>query len=439
MVTALSNARYVAAIAILKVTDEGGYSNLVLNNLLEQSELSAEDKSLCTAIFYGTLDRMVTVDFHLKKLIKTPLKKIKPFTLAVLRTAVYQIKYMDKIPNSAAVDESVKLVKKSQESFNASFVNAVLRNLIRAEIPLPNGNSLYDISVAYSCPQWIVSVLVKDYGVEFTKNFLSDSLLPPPIFIRVNTLKTTAEKLQTLLKEENVDTEKTSFENTLIIKINGSVENLKSYKDGLFFVQDTSCQRAVEMLDIKEASRLLDICAAPGGKSFSAAMFTKNGEIISCDLYAHRVGLITDGAKRLGINNLKAVTADATEFNASLGKFDRIICDVPCSGLGVIRRKPDIKYKQQDTFEELIEIQRNILENASDYLSFGGKLLYSTCTLNKAENRENVDAFLSKHKDFYLEKEETFSPNTNNADGFYAAVLSQKLPKNRPFEAGLGV
>ncbi len=423
MVTALNNARYVAATALLKVTSEGGYSNLVLNNHLEQSGLSAEDKALCTAIFYGTLDRMVTVDFYLKKLIKTPLKKIKPFTLAVLRTAVYQIKYMDKIPNSAAVDEAVKLVKKSKESFNASFVNAVLRNLIRTEIPLPSGNSLYDISVAFSCPQWIVSVLVRDYGAEFTKSFLSAALLPPPIFIRVNTLKTTAEKLQKALEEENVKADFTDLDNTLSVNINGSIEHLKVYKDGLFFVQDMSCQRAIEMLDIKENSRLLDLCAAPGGKSFSAAMFTKHGEIVSCDLYPQRVGLISEGAQRLGINNLKAVTADATKHIASLGKFDRIICDVPCSGLGVIRRKPDIKYKQQDTFEDLIAIQRNILENASNYLSGGGKILYSTCTLNKAENRENIDDFLSRHKDFSLIDEKTFYPEINNADGFYAAVL----------------
>lgn len=422
----LNNARYIAATALLKVTSEGGYSNLVLNNMLNQNELSAEDKSLCTAIFYGTLDRMVTVDFYLKKLVKTPLKKIKPFTLSVLRTAVYQIKYMHKIPNSAVVDEAVKLVKKSAESFNASFVNAVLRNLIRTEIPLPNGNSLYDISVAFSCPQWIVSVLVRDYGAEFTKNFLSAALLPPPIFIRVNTLKTTAESLIKALEEENAKVSLTDFDNTLIIDINGSVEALNSYKDGQFFVQDISCQRAVEMLDINDNSRVLDLCAAPGGKSYSAAMFIKQGEVVSCDLYPQRVGLIKDGAERLGINNLKTQVADATEHNASLGMFDRIICDVPCSGLGVIRRKPDIKYKPQDSFEELIAIQRNILENASNYLENGGKILYSTCTLNKEENRKNVDDFLLRHKDFYLEKEETFCPDINNADGFYAAVLVKK-------------
>ena len=422
----MSNARFVAATALKKVTDEGGYSNLVLNNTLNQYTLGDEDKALCTAIFYGTLDRLVTIDFYLKKLIKTPLKKIKPFTLAVLRTAVCQMKYMDKIPNSAAVDEAVKLIKKSKEDFNSSFVNAVLRNIDRTDIPLPNGNSLYDISVAYSCPQWIVTILVRDYGVEFTKNFLSAALLPPPIFIRVNTLKTTANELCEKLSAENVKVTSTEFENTLIIELIGSVESLNAYKNGLFFVQDISCQRAVEMLDITASSRVLDLCAAPGGKSFSAAMYAKSGEIVSCDLYPQRVGLIENGAKRLGIVGLKTAVADATKQDSALGKFDRIICDVPCSGLGVIRRKPDIKYKPQDDFKELAHIQRQILQNAAGYLSSDGKLLYSTCTLNKAENKENVDDFLSKNKEFSLVFENTFSPEENNADGFYAAVLEKK-------------
>ena len=191
-------------------------------------------------------------------------------------------------------------------------------------------------------------------------------------------------------------------------------------------MQDMSCQRAVEMLDIKENSRVLDICAAPGGKSFSAAMYASIGEIVSCDLYPQRVNLINSGAKRLFIENIKTAVADATVHNKDLGVFDRIICDVPCSGLGVIRRKPDIKLKPQNSFEELAVIQRNILENAAGYLKSGGKLLYSTCTLNKAENRENVDYFLNNHTEFSLEKEQIFSYNTNNSDGFYAAVLIKK-------------
>lgn len=419
----MSSARYVAALALNKVTADGGYSNLVLNNLLSEHSLSPEDSALCTAIFYGTLDRMVTVDFYLKKLIKTPLKKIKPYTLAVLRTAVYQIKYLGKIPNSAAVDEAVKLIKKSKESFNASFVNAVLRNLIRTETALPNGNSIYDISVAYSCPEWLVSILLRDYGVQFTKSFLENALLPPPIFIRVNTLKTTPEKLIEKLGIDNITVFKTERENTLAIDVKGSVEEIKAYKDGLFFVQDISCQSAVEMLNIQESDRVLDLCAAPGGKSFSAAMFNKGSEIVSCDLYPQRAGLISSGAQRLGINNLKAISADATEFDKSLGSFNKVICDVPCSGLGVVRRKPDIKYKPQNSFEELILVQRKILNNAANYVNSGGSILYSTCTLNKAENIENVNYFLSEHPEFTLKCEKTFSFETNNADGFYAAVL----------------
>lgn len=418
------NPRQLAAKALIKVTSEGAYSNLVLNSLLKENKLTPEDKALATAIFYGTLDRLVTIDFYLKKLIKTPLKKLKPYTLAVLRTAVYQIKYMSKIPDSAAVNEAVKMLKTSKEGFNASFVNGVLRNLIRTEIELPTGNSIYDISVGYSCPQWIVSILLRDYGTDFTRAFLENALLSPPIFIRVNTLKTSAEKLLTGFAEKKISAEKIS-DTALLIKPDGSVEELEEYKNGLFFVQDLSCQKAIELLDIKENSTVLDLCAAPGGKSFNAAIRAKEGRVVACDLYEQRAGLIEKGAERLGLENLTAKANDATLYDEGLGLFDRIICDVPCSGLGVIRRKPDIKYKPQDSFEELIKIQRDILLCADNYLSVGGKLLYSTCTLNRQENRENVDAFLKANPNYTLLTEETFSPDKDNTDGFYAAVLQK--------------
>lgn len=423
----MSLSRHIAATALVKVTEDKAYSNLVLNSIIgEQKDMGADDKALSTAIFYGTLDRMVTIDFYLKKLIKTPLKKLKPYTLAVLRTAIFQIKYLDKIPNSAAVNEAVKLIKASKESHNASFVNAVLRNFLRTDIPLPNGNSIFDISVAFSCPQWIVSQLIKDYSVDFTKSFLENALLPPPLFVRVNTLKTEKDKLKEILSKEGIEAKDGHTDTMLLLDINGSVEKTKAYNDGLFFVQDSSCQQALEMLDIKQNSRVLDVCAAPGGKSFAAAMKAVKGEIISCELYEHRTGLIESGAKRLGITNLTAKTADATVYDKELGLFDRIVCDVPCSGLGVIRRKPDIKYKAQTDMAELIDIQQKILCNASKYLQSGGNLLYSTCTLSVAENRGNVDNFLQSHPDFILINEYTFSPRQQNTDGFYAAVISKK-------------
>lgn len=418
------NPRYLVALALKKVTESGGYSNLVLNSIFKENPLSAEDKALATAIFYGTLDRMVTIDFYLKKLIKTPLKKLKPLTLAVLRSAVYQIKYMSKVPDSAAVNEAVKIIKNSNESFNASFVNGVLRNLIRTEIPLPSGNSIYDISVAYSCPDWIVSVLISDYGVDFTKSFLENALTTPPTFARVNTNKTTAEELASVLEGENVAA-KILSKTTLLLNLSGSVESLNSYKNGLFFLQDLSCQKAIEMLNISESDSVLDLCAAPGGKSFNAALTVGKGRVVSCELYPHRAELIEKGALRLSIKNIKTKVADATVFNSELGLFDKIICDVPCSGLGVIRRKPDIKYKKQDSFEKLAKIQLEILENALNYLNKGGKILYSTCTLNKLENGENVLAFLKAHPECSLVLEQTFSNITNNSDGFYAAVIQK--------------
>jgi 16S rRNA (cytosine967-C5)-methyltransferase len=420
----MSAPRKLAAEALCKVTADGAYSNLVLGALLDETELSVSDKALCTAIFYGTLDRMVTVDFYLKKLVKTPLKKLAPYTLAVLRTAVYQIKYLDKVPDSAAVNEAVKLIKASKEAFNASFVNGVLRNLLRTDIPLPTGNSLYDLSVCYSCPQWIVTVLVRDYGIEFTKSFLQNALLPPPVFLRVNTNKISASELCALLGDNGVSARKIS-DTALALDSLGSVEDMQAYKDGLFFVQDISCQEAVKMLDIRPESRLLDLCAAPGGKSFNAALYATEGRVISCDLYEHRAGLILKGAQRIGLDNITVKASDATKFDDELGLFDRIICDVPCSGLGVIRRKPDIKYKPQNSFAELADIQLRILENADNYLASGGKLLYSTCTLNKNENCDNVERFLNLHKEYTLLAEKTFSPDINNADGFYAAILQK--------------
>ena len=418
----MNKARFIAAKAVAKVTNEGAYSNLLLNSMLKETNLSKEDKALCTTIFYGTLDRMVTIDYYLKSLIKTPLKKVKSLTLAVLRTAVFQIKYLDKIPVSAAVNEAVKIIKASKESFNASFVNGVLRSLLRSEILLPEDDTAESISVRYSCPPWITEILLKGYGAQFTKEFLEDALKTPPVFIRVNTKKTDKQKLAELLEKKNIQATFTDCDDALLAEGLVAPEETDEYKQGLFFVQDISCQKAVGMLGIKDDSLVLDMCAAPGGKSFLASLLAKKGRVVSCDLHEHRVGLIEKGADRLAIDNISAKCLDATVFDSTLGLFDRIICDVPCSGLGVIRRKPDIKYKPQDSFGELIKIQRSILYNADKYLKQGGKILYSTCTLNPRENRENVDDFLKNHKNYTLEAEKTFS-SKEGGDGFYSAVL----------------
>ena len=420
----MANGRKLAVKALLKINTDSAYSNITLNSLFAESDASSVDKALATALVYGVLDRKITIDYVLSKFLKTPLKKVAPFTKEVLRTAVYQIMFMDKIPNSAAVDEAVKLVKASKESRNSGFVNAVLRNILRAETLLPQGDSLEDLSIIYSCPKEIIESFINDYGLDNAKRLLEESLKSADITVRVNTVKTNVEDFE---KEIGVDTEKTDIDGGLILKSGIDVGKNKLYNDGLFYVQDLASQKAVSVLNPTADSSVLDMCAAPGGKSFTMALLMQyKGEIVSCDLYPQRVELIEKSAKRLGLSIIKTKVSDATVYNEDLGEFDYILCDAPCSGLGVIRRKPDIKYKAFDEFDSLCEIQSEILNNAVKYLKKGGKLLYSTCTLRKKENEDIVNAFLNENKDFKCEYSHTFMPHTDGTDGFYCALLTNK-------------
>lgn len=417
----MANARKLAVKALLKINKDFAYSNLTLNSVFKESDATSSEKALATALVYGVLDRKITLDYVLSKFLKTPLKKVAPFTKEVLRTALYQIMFMDKIPDSAAVDEAVKLVKTSKESRNSGFVNAVLRNVLRAENLLPSGDSLEDLSVIYSCPTPIIKSFIEDYGIENAKKLLNESLKPTEITVRVNTVKTDVETFQ---KSIGVETQITDINGGLILKNGIDVSQNKLYKDGLFYVQDLASQKAVSVLNPASETRVLDMCAAPGGKSFTMALLMQNkGEIVSCDLYEKRVELIEKSAKRLGLDIIKTTVSDATVYDKSLGEFDYILCDVPCSGLGVIRRKPDIKYKDFAEFDSLCEIQSKILNNAVKYLKKGGKILYSTCTLRIKENDDIVNNFLKNNKDFVCEFSHTFMPHTDGTDGFYCALL----------------
>ena len=422
----MNNPRQIAADALLKIEIDKAYSNIILNNFLTISDLSNVDKALCTSIFYGVLDRKITLDYVIKKFITSPIKKIKPYTLTVLRCAIYQIMFMEKIPVSATVNEAVKLIKQSNESYNSGFVNGVLRSFLREGISLPNGNDINSISIMYSCPAQIVTTLIRDLGLDNAKKFLENSLSTPPTFIRVNTNKITSEKLSIMLRNHHISSIKTKTPNALSLINLKNIEQIDEFKNGLFHVEDLSCQQALDALDIKIDSRVLDVCAAPGGKTFTASQLSYLGQVISCDLYEHRVRLIEDGAKRLELKNIETHVQDATEFNGHFGLFDRVICDVPCSGLGVIRRKPDIKYKNTGQFDDLVCIQKKILVNALKYLKSGGKLLYSTCTLNSNENRNVVDFVLENGSDFELIYEHTYLPHLDSGDGFYAAVIRKK-------------
>lgn len=422
----MANARKIALKALLQVRSNAAYSNITLNKLLNDSKLSDYDKSFTTALFYGVLDRTLTLDYVLSKHIKSPLKKVSPFVLENLRSALYQIMFMDKIPESAAVNETVKIVKASKQKNLSGFVNGVLRNILREGASLPDGDSVNDLSVRYSCPQWIVSSLLTDYGLENTKEFLEHSLSAPNVILRVNTLKTDAESLLSELLDLKIPAEKGLVENSVIIDGGIDVSHNGLYKNGLFHIQDSASQTAVKVLSPKSNERVLDLCSAPGGKSFTMAQYMENsGEIVACDIYNHRVELINNGAKRLGLEIIKPILNNACVYNANLGTFDAVLCDVPCSGIGVIRRKPEIKYKSLEEYNDITQIQAQILDNADLYLKENGRILYSTCTVRKCENDFVVQRFLDKHPYYELKYQHTFMPHIDGTDGFYCALLQK--------------
>ena len=414
----MANARKTAVKVLVKIQKEGTYSNLAVAEALKNSELNPQDKSLATAIIYGVLDRKITLDYILSKFLKTPINKTEPFTLMVLRSALYQIKYMDKIPESAAVNEAVKIMKSSKFSRNSGFVNGVLRSVLRTDVEIPKGDSPEDLSVRYSCPLWIVESFLKDYGIEDTKALLEESLKPAPTVLRINNARADISEIE---KEYEIK------DNSIELTKGMDITNSELYKKGFVYAQDYASQKAVEVLNPKSGDRVLDLCSAPGGKAFTMANLMGNkGEIIACDLYPHRVELIRRTAKRLGLDIIKTAVADATEYNPKFGEFDCILCDVPCSGLGVIRRKPEIKYNALPDLEELKNIQLGILKNAVKYLKKGGKLLYSTCTLRREENEKLVISFQKEYNDLCKVYEHTFMPHKDGTDGFYCALFEKR-------------
>ncbi len=422
----MANARKITQKALCEVQINGAYSNITLNKFLSESDLSSEDKSLASAIFYGVLDRCITLDYVLSKYVKTPIKKVDATALTALRVALYQIMFMDKIPESAAVNESVKLVKSSKSKHLSGFVNGVLRNILRDGISLPQGQCANSMSVNYSCPLWIVESFINDYGADNAEQLLKHSLTAPQITVRVNTLKTDTKSLKQKLLEENIIAAETGVDNSLNISGGFDISKSKAFKNGLFHIQDLSSQAAISILSPSENESVLDLCAAPGGKTFTMAQYMKNtGEITACDIYSHRLKLISDGAKRLGINTIHTQINDATVYNEGLGKFDAVLCDVLCSGLGVIRRKPEIKYKDISEYTDITKIQYQILENADKYLKENGRILYSTCTVRKCENEAIVHTFLDKHSGYELKYEHTFMPHIDGTDGFYCALLQK--------------
>ncbi len=442
----MANPRNVALNVLLKIEQEQAYSNLALSNAIRESRLSGVDSAFVSALVYGVLERQITLDYIIKQYSKIPLRKIETKTKLILRMGVYQLLFMDKVPDSAAVNESVNLSKKHRLQKSSGFINGILRSITRAEVRfrLPGDkDKIYYYSIKYSAPQDLVRLWINSYGELNAVAILESLSGRPPICARVNTTKTDDGSLIALLEKEGVKAEKISFlPDALHLSNTGAIENLRAFRDGLFHIQDASSQLCVSFLDPKPRELMLDVCAAPGGKSFTAAeLMNDRGKVLAFDLYDHKVRLMESGAKRLGLGSVRASVRDAA-VGMPLPVADRILCDVPCSGLGILSRKPEIRCKDGLLTADLPQLQYKILERSAEYLASGGRLVYSTCTLNPRENNEIAARFLSQHPDFEgvpltlpdgVERafdeqayEITLMPPKAHTDGFYCAAFTRR-------------
>ena len=412
--------RFLAYKILNKIERDKAYSNITVDVVLNENE--ATSAPFVCALVYGVIERKITIDFFLSKFLTQPIKKLNPQVLTILRMGVYQIKFMDKVPDSAAVNESVKLSKKVKCSFASGLINSILRKISSNDIQLPiTDNKIYDLSIKYSCPESLVEHYVNDYGYIQAENILSSSLGSAPLFVRVNTLKVSVDELIFQLEQESVIAKKVENNKASLEITNGSAFKTECYKKGYFHAQDLASQTCIDSLNPQENEIVFDLCSAPGGKSFTIAEKMNNkGKIYSFDLYEHKIKLINDGANRLGIDIIDAQIWDASVFNPQLPTADKVLCDVPCAGLGVIRRKPEIKYKDFTFVDKLCDLQYNILNNASLYVKENGVLVYSTCSLSKKENENICERFLSEHSDYKSDEMVTLIPH-KDSDGFFFA------------------
>lgn len=439
----MATAREVAMLTLAACERQGAWSDGHLKRKLKEAHLDSRDAALATRLCFGVLQNRMLIDWHLSSFCHIPLHKLDLNVLCILRVAVYQLLFLDKIPSSAAVNEAVKLTKKYCRNPRASgMVNGILRSILRQEsLAMPDGaDETERLSIMYSHPRWLVEEFLPVLGIEGTRALLSADNEQPPITAQVNICKATVQQVIEALGAEGVAARAHPWmENCLILTGTGNLEQLKAFRDGLFYVQDCAARLAVTVAQLQPGMKVLDCCAAPGGKSFAAGMDMKNrGEVISCDIHPHKIKILEAGKERLGIGIISPKLQNAAEPNEEwFGAFDAVITDVPCSGLGIIRKKPDIRYKDPEPLKGLPAVQRAILDNCSQYVKPGGVLIYATCTLLKRENEDVVVDFLAKHPEFCSEQLNlpvsggeremlTFWPHIHGTDGFFAAKLRKK-------------
>jgi len=431
-----STARGVALEVLCRVEAEASYAAQSLDAHIKT--LSREDGALATRLAYGTLQKRIFLDYQLLQLGGKPLSSMDIPVANALRLGAYQLFFCDKIPPSAAVNEAVNCVKACGFTSAAGLVNAVLRKAASASPVFPE-NEAEALAVKHSLPAWMVYHLRKSYRDEPLLPLLAALDEPPCFYLRVNTLLISPEDLCERLNREGIPASVVKDSRVSALKCDRlpSLKENPSFAEGLFHVQDLSSQLAAAAVNAQRGDRVLDVCAAPGGKTFTLAQTVHNeGEVLSCDIHPARVNLIADGAKRLHLSNVTPTVADAGVFMPSLGEFDRVLCDAPCSGLGVVRRKPEIRFKPEEELKKYPPLQYGILATACRYVKPGGRLVYATCTLNPHENEENAARFLHEHPDFtasplFSSSEETartFFPHRDFTDGFFVAAFERRKP-----------
>lgn len=440
-----NNARRLALKILKQIEMEDQFSHITIKEMLKSSEVTDIDRRFITNIVYGVLENKLLLDYYIRKLSAVRYGKINKEILNILRMGLYQITFMSKVPDSAAVNESVKLAKKHSPQYSG-YVNGILRSFIRSagqiELPDRNKHLVSHLSISYSHPEWLVEKWIEEFGEEFTESLLKANNETPKLWLRVNTLKIQRDEFIDCLEDDGVKAVPSEWieEAVMVENLNEhSIESLIGFNEGWFQVQDISSMFVAKISDVKAGDFVVDVCAAPGGKTTHMAQLMHNsGQIIARDMHPQKLKLIEESAHRLGIDIIKTEVFDAIHFDVSLKHMaDIVLVDAPCSGFGIIRRKPDIKYnKSIEDLNSLVEIQYKILETASEYVKSRGTLIYSTCTINADENIKMVNEFLEHHGHFKLSEIKDLPgvqpngtvmlfPNVNQTDGFFIAKMTK--------------
>lgn len=436
-------AREAALAALEKWRKNGAWSDAALASVIARMQLDARDAALASRICYGTLQNLALLDFYISAFSTTPPQKLEPKVLDLLRLSAYQILLMDKIPPSAAVNEAVALCKRSGCARASGLVNAVLRRIAerRGDLPeIPEKGTAAYLATRYSHPLWLVQEWIAAYGYDFAEAALRADNAPVPVCIQTNTLKTDVRTLKNSLIAQRFAVQSHDSLPDALVCDGGNLAASDTFRDGWLYVQDAAAKMAVLAAHPQPGMCVLDACAAPGGKSFSAAIQMQGqGSILSCDIHENKLKRVRESAQRLGINILETAAMDARKpVQALYARADVVLADVPCSGLGVIRKKPEIRYKDPADLQKLPEIQRAILNGLADCVKPGGVLLYSTCTVRQCENEDVVRAFLDDHSEFSLEPFSvpsvdapagmcTLWPHLHGTDGFFICKLRKQV------------